>query len=152
MYLYKELYVTRRLVEDLAAEIIKLSGKDEFEATISDHDAEDRATLDRHGIYTVPAIKNVLDGVNATKERMKVQADKKPRIFIFRNSLVAQDPLLMDEGKPTSLIDELPGYSWPKSNDQRAVKDAPVKLNDHSCDTLRYAVQYVDYGPTWYFA
>ena len=152
MYLYKELYVTRRLVEDLAAEIIKLSGKDEFEATISDHDAEDRATLDRHGIYTVPATKNVLDGVNATKERMKVQEDKKPRIFIFRNSLVAQDPLLLDEGKPTSLVDELPGYSWPKSNDQRTVKDAPVKMNDHACDTMRYAVMYADSGPTWYFA
>jgi PBSX family phage terminase large subunit len=38
------------------------------------------------------------------------------------------------------LIDELPGYSW---DDEAAEKgeDKPIKLEDHSCDALRYGVR-----------
>lgn len=37
------------------------------------------------------------------------------------------------------LISELPGYAWdPKKTE--AGTDAPIKINDHSCDALRYAV------------
>lgn len=40
----------------------------------------------------------------------------------------------------TGLIDELPGYSW---DDEAAEKgeDKPIKLEDHSCDALRYGVR-----------
>lgn len=39
----------------------------------------------------------------------------------------------------TALIEELPEYAWdPKAT--AAGKDSPIKLDDHSCDALRYAV------------
>ncbi|MYY08818.1 PBSX family phage terminase large subunit [Streptomyces sp. SID4919] len=37
------------------------------------------------------------------------------------------------------LIDELPGYVWDEKAAEKG-EDKPVKINDHSCDALRYAV------------
>ncbi|MER7047741.1 PBSX family phage terminase large subunit [Streptomyces jumonjinensis] len=54
-------------------------------------------------------------------------------------SLFAADKLRIHRSC-TGLIDELPGYSW---DDEKAEKgeDAPIKLDDHSCDALRYGVR-----------
>lgn len=38
------------------------------------------------------------------------------------------------------LLDELPSYSWDSAKAQRGV-DAPIKVDDHSVDALRYAVR-----------
>ncbi|MFF1790760.1 PBSX family phage terminase large subunit [Kitasatospora sp. NPDC058243] len=37
------------------------------------------------------------------------------------------------------LIDELPGYSWDDSAAAKGI-DKPLKVNDHSCDALRYVL------------
>ncbi len=37
------------------------------------------------------------------------------------------------------LLDELPGYSWDDKKAQRGV-DAPIKVDDHSADAMRYAI------------
>ncbi|MFD8216201.1 PBSX family phage terminase large subunit [Streptomyces sp. NPDC059697] len=37
------------------------------------------------------------------------------------------------------LLSELPGYSWDPKATERG-EDAPLKVDDHSCDALRYAV------------
>ncbi|MFD5231008.1 PBSX family phage terminase large subunit [Streptomyces qaidamensis] len=37
------------------------------------------------------------------------------------------------------LLGELPGYSWDPKATERG-EDAPLKINDHSCDALRYAI------------
>jgi phage terminase large subunit len=58
MYRYREIYTTGQLVEDLAASILLLSEGENISYTVSDHDAEDRATLERHGVPTIPANKN----------------------------------------------------------------------------------------------
>lgn len=146
MYRYRELYVTRQLVEDLTPRIVKLSEGEYIEATIADHDAEDRATMERHGIVTQPAVKDVSPGIQAVKMRMKVQKDGKPRIFYKRNALVEIDPLLEADRLPTCTEDELPGYAWSKTPDGKPNKEQPVKMNDHGCDTTRYGVMYLDGG------
>jgi PBSX family phage terminase large subunit len=146
LYRYREIYVTKRLVEDLTPEIIRLTGKESIEFTIADHDAEDRATMQRHGINTIPAIKDVSPGIQAVKTRMKVQGDGKPRIYFVRGALVEVDQLLADDKKPTCTEDELPGYSWKKYDDGKPNKEEPVKLNDHGCDTTRYLVVKIDTG------
>lgn len=38
------------------------------------------------------------------------------------------------------LIEEIPGYVWDQKAQLKGV-DAPVKVNDHGCDALRYAVR-----------
>lgn len=150
LYRYREIYVTRKLVEDLTPRIKELSGSEYIEATIADHDAEDRATMDRHGIGTVAAKKDVSSGIQAVKARLKVQDDGKPRLYFVRNALVEKDPLLMTENKPLCTEDELPGYSWQKYSDGKPDKEQPLKVNDHGCDTTRYMVMYLDTSVTWY--
>ncbi|WP_282795172.1 PBSX family phage terminase large subunit [Streptomyces sp. CC224B] len=69
----------------------------------------------------VPAENTVLDGIRTVA------------------SLLAADRLRIHRSC-TGLIDELPGYSW---DDEKAEKgeDAPIKVDDHSCDALRYGVR-----------
>jgi len=144
LYRYREIYQTRRLVESLTPEIVKLTGKEPIEFTVADHDAEDRATMSAHGISTTPAIKDVSPGIQAVKARMKVQPDGKPRIYFVRGALVEVDPLLEAEKRPTCTEDEIPGYAWKKYDDGKPNKEEPIKINDHGCDTTRYIVAYLD--------
>lgn len=146
MYRYRELYVTRKLVEDLTPRIIELSEGESIEATISDHDAEDRATMEKHGVSTIAAKKDVSPGIQAVKGRLKVQEDGRPRLFYVRGALVEVDPLLEADKKPLCTEDEIPGYVWRKYPDGKPNKEEPVKLNDHGCDTTRYGVMYIDNG------
>ena len=149
LYRYREIYITKRLVEDLTKWIIQLSEGETFDANIADHDAEDRATMEKHGIYTIPAKKDVSTGIQAVKQRLKVQQDGKPRLYFVRGALVEADPLLEAEKKPVCTEDELTGYAWKKYSDGKPNKEEPVKLNDHGCDATRYLVKYFE-EPNWY--
>lgn len=144
LYRYREIYVTKKLVEDLTPRIIKLSEGESIEMTVADHDAEDRATMEKHGISTVAAIKDVSPGIQAVKARLKVQPDGKPRLYFVRGALVEADPQLVEEKKPTCTEDEIPGYSWKKYDDGKPNKEEPVKVNDHGCDDTRYIVAKLD--------
>lgn len=140
LYLYKEIYRTRGLVED-HAKVIKdlLRNEPKPRYIITDHDAEDRATLEKHlGMSTTKANKNVSEGIQATASRMKVQPDGKPRIYLCRDAIVERDSLLENEKKPCSTLEEIAGYVW------NTDKDAPVKLNDHGMDAMRYMVAHLD--------
>lgn len=144
MYLYREIYMTRRLVEDHARDIKRLSKGENIEATICDHDAEDRATLEKHlGCVTLPAHKAVSPGIQAVEARIRKAPDGRPRLMIMRDTLVETDSDLREAKKPASTTEELPGYIYPTVRG-KTEKEAPVKENDHGMDTLRYAVAYVD--------
>jgi len=134
-YLYKQIYRTKRLVEDHAKDIRAIVGKRRIEAWITDHDAEDRATLERHlGIRTTPAFKSVMPGIEGCKVRLKEN-----RVFFMRGALVEVDRDLKEAKKPTWLIDELPGYRW---SDKK--QDTPIKEDDHACDDFRYFIAHLD--------
>lgn len=45
-----------------------------------------------------------------------------------------------------ALIDEFPGYSWDEKKAARGL-DAPIKVDDHGLDALRYGVKTTE--PTW---
>lgn len=78
--------------------------------------------LHRDGVSSVvPADNTVLDGIRTT------------------GSLLAAGRLKV-HASARGLIEEIPGYSW---DDEKAEKgeDVPIKLDDHSCDALRYGVR-----------
>lgn len=137
LILYREYVKTKTLVEDHAKEIKELSAGDPVcEANVCDHDAEDRATLERHlGEGTVAAKKEVTVGIEALQSRLKVQEDGKPRFMVFDTALVAKDKLMEDEKKPIGFVEEVDGYVWDTSNTRETanLKEEPVKVNDHSC-------------------
>lgn len=148
-YRYHEIYRTQRLVEDHAKDILKVTlGEPRPVAIICDHDAEDRATLERHlGMYTMPAKKAVSAGIQAVASRLKVVGDGKPRLFMVRDSLVDRDLTLDEKKLPLCSEEEIDAYVWDTSNGTK--KDAkkgeqPVKKDDHGMDAMRYMVAQLD--------
>ena len=151
LYLTREMYTSRTLVEDHARKILDIMKRNPKEprprAVICDHDAEDRATLERHlGLSTTAANKNVSEGLQAVQSRMRRQGDGRARLFIFRDALVKQDTDLAEAKKPTSTAQEIPGYVWDIKPGTKGAKEQPVKLDDHGCDAMRYAVAELDLG------
>lgn len=138
LYLYREIYHTQRLVEDHARQIKALSANEKFEYTLADHDAEDRATLARHGITTIAADKDVTTGIQAVQARLKVQGNGKAQLYFMRGACVEIDRSLEDAKKPTCTADEIDGYVWQQARETVAAKEAPVKLDDHGMDCVRY--------------
>lgn len=165
LYLYREIYLTHRLVEDHAKHALQLCGasvkngqlvwpldapEPRPRAIICDHDAEDRATLERHlRMPTMPAKKNISAGIQAVAARLRKAGDKKPRLFVLRDSLVERDPALVDAKLPIGLTEEIDAYIWETSGG-RKVGEEPVDKDNHAMDCLRYIVSHWDLqgGPT----
>jgi len=168
LYRHREIYMTRRLVEDHARDILKavgaLNGDGQADwglknaepppqAIICDHDAEDRATLERKlGLSTIGATKAVSPGIQAVAERLRAAGDGKPRLVLLRDSLVERDQELVDARKPTCTEEEVEGYVWDTSAGRKKGEE-PLKRDDHGMDASRYLVAHFDllghvaYGP-----
>lgn len=174
LYLYREIYKTHRLVEDHAAHILQLvtepvpdveqkPGESVLDAVsagrrrwteprprsaVCDHDAEGRATLERHaGMSTTAAHKAVSEGIQAFGARLKVAGDGKPRLFILRDSVVERDEALVEAKKPTCTAEEFASYVW-AIKPGGDLKEEPLKVDDHGCDSGRYLVAERDLGRT----
>ena len=145
-YLYREIYQTKTLVSEHAAVINGLTGTEYIDTTVSDHDAEDRATLHKEGIITVPAEKSVLVGVEVVSNRLKIKENNKAGMYIFRNALHHVDPLLSESLKPYCTAQEFETYIYPKTMEGKELKEQPAKLDDHGMDALRYAMMHLDGG------
>jgi len=144
MYLYRELYRTEELVEDMTKLILKLTGDEKIEATVRDHDAEDAATMERHGILTTLAYKHEEPGRQAVLERLQKMKNGKARLYIFEDCLVYPDEKLIDAKKIYSTTQEFDSYVYEKAKDGKPSTDRPLKQNDHGMDAMRYGVSYVD--------
>jgi phage terminase large subunit len=150
LYLIREHVRTRMLVED-HAKVIRdrlLAGQPRPRGIITDHDAEDRATLEKHlGMGTTAAKKTVSDGIQSLQSRLKVQGDGRARLFVFRDALLDRDPEMDAVSLPIGLAEEVAGYVWAvKPGNKGGLKEEPLKENDHSMDAARYMVAERDLG------
>jgi hypothetical protein len=150
LVLVREIFHTKRLVEDHCRKIKELHTEDGSEHgrwtsprpqfVVADHDAEDRATFERHmGFGTTPANKTVSEGIQAFAIRMRrPHPEARPRLEIMRDACVETDPDLRDAKAPTCTAEEIPGYVWAPGKEQ------PVKERDDGCDAGRYLVAEFD--------
>ncbi len=129
-YVYAEHYQPQERLAVHAERIKAISGKERYRATFCDHDAQERAELNGHGIKTMPARKDVLLGIEAVQSALKVQGNGKPRLFIFETC------------KHT--VSEMIGYRWAEGTETKDPKDEPLKVNDHCVDALRYCLFSVE--------
>ena len=83
--------------------------------------------LQRDGISPTPADNAVLDGIRTVSALMAAG-----KLKVHRSC--------------KGLLDELPSYSWDEKLAKRGI-DAPIKVDDHSADALRYAVRTTE--GTW---
>lgn len=152
MYLTHEMSRRQRLVEDFARDILAMKDVHGWgwpEAFVADHDGGDRAAMERHlGFATIKARKAVGPGIQAVAMRLVKQQDDRARLFVFRDALLANDPLAASDKRPRGFAAEVGGYVWQTVRGTDGVpKEEPVKLHDHSCDTTRYVVMYLDGAP-----
>lgn len=172
LYLYREIYYTQRTVKMHSDQIKRLESgltpaewaqlSDESKDTVwhrqgekivtrvADHDAEDRATLSENGISTSPAKKEISVGIEKVQERLKVQPDERPRLYILEDACTEYDPKLYREYPgdlhPCCTQHEFPVYTWPEAKEDKANKEVPVDLNNHGMDAARYIVMHRDSG------
>ena len=169
LYMYREIFMTQRTVtehaETIKEQVTKLKYvkwydhlnrvehvREEIEwtepqptAIICDHDAEGRRTLEKSlGLGTTKAIKTVHDGLDLVQDRLKIQGDGKPRLFIYQNTLVERDQELVDNLAPTCTLEEIPGYVWGTTPDGKKKKD-PKQEQDDGCDDIRYMIAHRDF-------
>lgn len=145
-YRYMEIYCSKVLVEDHARRIRSITvGQPVPRAIICDHDAEDRATLERHlGMRTTPAFKAISVGIQAVASRLRVAGDGRPRLFLVRGALVERDREMEEAKLPCCTEEEIDGYCWPKGADGKVMKEQPVGIDDHGMDATRYLVAHLD--------
>lgn len=153
IYLWSEIYMTRRTVRAHVPAIKAMIGDRRIEAIIADHDAEDRATLDENGLPTVPARKDIASGIQAVQERLKVQPDGKPRLYVVEDACLEYDRELYREYPgdlhPCCTEHEFGVYAFPPSKDGKSDKEVPLDVYNHGMDALRYFVAALGSVPTW---
>jgi PBSX family phage terminase large subunit len=166
LYRYREIYQTQTLVEDHAHRIREFSVGEEIHGLVCDHDAEDRATLERHlrcscvpwpalELGTTAAKKDVSPGIQLVAARLRLAGDGQPRIRYCQAARVERDAALAERKLPTCTEEEFESYVWDKAQaklnpDGTALADVPLKLNDHGMDATRYMVAHFDLRkPGW---
>ncbi|WP_406501592.1 phage terminase large subunit [Streptomyces sp. NBC_01590] len=158
MVLYREIYMSRRTVDQHARDILdQVSVTEDGQrvwteprpvAVVCDHDAEGRAVLERDlGLTTTSAHKSVKTGLQAVKARLRPAGDGRPRLVLMRDVLVERDQVLADAKKPLCTADEITSYVWAKPNQSAISKpepEEPLKVDDHGMDSMRYGVAELD--------
>lgn len=82
-----------------------------------------RVQLSQDGASSWPADNTVTDGIRTVSALLG--AEPRPKLLIHASC--------------KRLIEELPAYSWDEKA-QRKGEDKPIKIADHGCDALRYAI------------
>ncbi len=152
MWLVHEIHQTQTLVEDMARQVKRLlAERPDWPApmaVVADHDAEDRKTFERHsGLVTTAARKSVTRGVQLTQSRVRAAGDGLPRLIVYRHALAGRDDVAERQKRPRGFLGEVTGYVWAMELGADGIpKEVPLKLNDHSMDTARYAVAHLDWN------
>lgn len=164
LWLYREIYHTKRTVDEHAKQLLDLVSdpdpdapgslrartwrEPKPQAVICDHEAEPRARLGTElGLAIRPAKKKPKGaGLQAAQRRFKVAGDGLPRIFFVRDARVERDPELAEANLPTSTLEEIVGYVWSRNPDGSFKKDEPQPDDDHGMDPMRYICAELDKG------
>jgi phage terminase large subunit len=157
LYLYREFYKAKTLVEDMAADVLAIVTDSRApggrwreprpRAIICDHDAGARATLEKHlGLRTSPANKTVVAGIEAVQARLRPAGDGRPRLFVFADALIERDAERDETERPCGFLEEVGGYVWLPPAPGREPKEEPMKVDDHAMDAGRYMVAELDLG------
>lgn len=127
-YVYDEHYDSGKSFEHHAAAIGRRAWDESqpwFGPTYSDHDSQHRNAYANLGIHCTPANKEINHGIEFLRSLMMVQGNGKPKFYVFNTC--------------KNLIREIPGYRWQTGTATRNPQDVPMDINNHACDSIRYA-------------
>lgn len=169
IYMYREIYMTGRTTVEHAQQIMDIVAPEVTEtwydhfnkversrterkwiepmptAIICDHDLNARKIFEKAtGLGTQAAIKDVSEGIDIHKDRLKVDERGLTGFYLMADCLVERDESLVADLLPWRTEDEYSGYAWKVSTDGRKL-DEPVKKDDHGLDIDRYISMHNDF-------
>ena len=174
LYRYRELYGVRRKTRNWAHLIYEHSGGEKIGVVITDHDLEERRTLEAAWGTALMGARSPRSSTTRTSpippDRVghgrhraartcrrhregrgpaRPARDGKPRLFLMRDALVFRDPLLEAAHLPCCTEEEFPSYEWAKAKSLRfgqVLLKKPIDEGDHGLDCVRYMTMHLD-GP-----
>jgi phage terminase large subunit-like protein len=147
IYLLAEVYRTQRTDDWWVQQAIALN--QEFHMQVWVADPSQPAYIRKFneaGLYTIGAENALLPGITAMQSRLQLAGDGRPRLYVYEYALRERDELRDGMHQPVCFEGEINEYVWPKAKDGQALKEVPVKVNDHSLDTARYVCMYLEMG------
>ena len=144
LHMYREIYMTKRLVSEHVEQINKLSEGEHISFTVCDHDAEDIETLKRAGVWADPATKDVRMGMELLEERFRVDSEGNPKILFWSNALVEEDQELAKVYAPRRTIDSLINLVFPQKKTGTPKDEIPQRKHDDGFHAAYYAVVAID--------
>jgi len=130
-YVYREYYRAKTGIQEHIANIKARSSNEKYQGTYADpENAEDRGELRKAGIPTLIARNDVARGIELVQSKLKVKANGKPSLYIFKSC--------------RNTAREMAMYQYPKGSASRDPKDLPLAKNDHTLDVVRYILYTVD--------
>lgn len=144
-YVFYEVYYSRKLIEwwcDKLVTLVKRWGM----TKIACDPAEPafirayREALSRAGIQceVIEAENAILSGIQTVQGLLCKQPDDTYGLYFFADMLEDRDEELVKQKQPTTTLQELDLYAYPKGADGKPVKELPVDMFNHGADTLRY--------------
>lgn len=128
LFVVDELYRSGLTISELIDEGLKLKEKYGIEVFFADPSQPAYIKeMNSSGLYTLSAKNDMMPGINAVCEKLKVKESGRPSLFI--------------SAECKNLIRELEKYRFFQKNDARGGEtEIPLKKDDHACDALRYAI------------
>jgi phage terminase large subunit len=121
-YVYDEHYQTQTTLGEHAKAIKERGG--EYTLTVSDPaGAQEAAELTEHGVWSQPAKTAKKAGRELVRQRLKIQGDSKPRLFVLRRC--------------EHTIYEFENYRMPEQRGDQSAPEEPLKKDDHAMDCLK---------------
>lgn len=135
-YVYRELRRVQTSIIDLAQQVRTYNDEDGVTQVYADPaQAQERDLMIQAGVYTDPAPKDVLPGIEHVQSLLKTD-----RLYLLNGASVKDDPLLVERRAPLTTIEELGSYMWEEAKGDRQAKEQPHKRDDHGPDALRYGL------------
>ena len=136
VHIYRELYVRHKNVDEIAAEIVRLSGNEQYDFSVADPSIfaklgfVDRTggqtiaeTFGRHGVGFAPASNRRVDGLALMHQYLKWDENTPPKLVFFKNC--------------DNSIRTIPSLV----HDEIRVEDVDTDSEDHAGDAARYMLK-----------
>lgn len=144
-YVIHEVYRSKRLIEwwcDQFVSLVRRFGISEMDCDPAEPafiEAYQRALAkERLTCRVVGGINDILPGIDAVQKGLQLDGRGECHLYFYEGMLAEQDAELIEQKLPTSSLQEVDLYVWPKGVDGKVLKEKPVDAFNHGMDTLRY--------------
>lgn len=154
MYMVEEIYMSRRDDDWWSDQIMELHEKYDLWRGVSDPEnaagiwkvndkianREGEPLLISADKHTGQAGRKKFAQIMHTHSLLEMQQDGKPLAYFLDGARShPPDDRMVQMGRPTQTIEELPGYVWKQAVDEDDnAPDQPLKRNDHGCEAWQY--------------